>query len=412
MPGGRAVAGHPDDDGGTRLIVDIASPRRLLRPSGRVPRPRGTHPSSEIKVLRLYAEYAATALDIFGVLTDAKRSDATARTLLSFSESLSRVTNLVELVQLLADTVPAVTDCDQSTVYLWDHETRPAGTRGPGPTGTSPADGYLGPIVPVTGSPGRTPPRPIRPCPDARSAGRASGVQRPGRPGTVCPERSGPSRGGSSDAVDHPPRHPDDRADAATEEVMVLDDSTEDPVLRGLLDRSGMAASVVAPLFADGEFLGVVAANFGRRHRSAADVRDADLHERLSGLADQAATALQNLELLEKVSHMAWHDALTGLPNRRLFEDRVEQELVRSRRVGEPVCMFFVDLDHFKSVNDTLGHAAGDDLIQQVSQRLVDTVRAPGHRGPGRRRRVRHPAARSVRPAVHRSAGPALARGA
>ena len=72
---------------------------------------------------------------------------------------------------------------------------------------------------------------------------------------------------------------------------------------------------------------------------------------------------------------MAWHDALTGLPNRRSFEDRVEQELVRSRRVGEPVCMFFVDLDHFKSVNDTKGHAAGDDLIQQVSQRLVDTVR-------------------------------------
>ncbi len=93
-------------------------------------------------------------------------------------------------------------------------------------------------------------------------------------------------------------------------------------------------------------------------------------------MADQAATALQNLELLEKVSHMAWHDALTGLPNRRLFEDRVEQELVRSRRVGEPVCMFFVDLDHFKTVNDTFGHAAGDDLIRQVSQRLVDTVRA------------------------------------
>ena len=57
-------------------------------------------------MLHLYAEYAATALDIFSVLTEAKRSDATARTLLSFSESLSRVTTLTELVQLLADTVP------------------------------------------------------------------------------------------------------------------------------------------------------------------------------------------------------------------------------------------------------------------------------------------------------------------
>ena len=73
---------------------------------------------------------------------------------------------------------------------------------------------------------------------------------------------------------------------------------------------------------------------------------------------------------------MAWHDALTGLPNRRLFEDRVEQELVRSRRVGEPVCMFFVDLDNFKTVNDTFGHATGDALIQQVGQRLVETVRS------------------------------------
>jgi diguanylate cyclase (GGDEF)-like protein len=157
-------------------------------------------------------------------------------------------------------------------------------------------------------------------------------------------------------------------------EVIVLDESTDDPHLRTLMERSGTSASVVAPLFAAGEFLGVVAANF-RSGTPLASIRDPDLHERLSGLADQAATALQNLGLLEKVSHMAWHDALTGLPNRRLFEDRVEQELVRSRRVGEPVCMFFVDLDHFKTVNDTSGHAAGDDLIQQVSQRLVDTVR-------------------------------------
>ena len=157
-------------------------------------------------------------------------------------------------------------------------------------------------------------------------------------------------------------------------EVVVIDRTTDEPSVRRLMDRSGTTASVVAPLFAAGEFLGAIAANFGP-DTPTASVRDADLHERLAGLADQSATALQNLTLLEKVSHMAWHDALTGLPNRRLFEDRVEQELVRSRRVGEPVCMFFVDLDHFKIVNDTFGHGAGDDLIRQVAERLVDTVR-------------------------------------
>ncbi|MGH9208442.1 MAG: putative bifunctional diguanylate cyclase/phosphodiesterase, partial [Acidimicrobiales bacterium] len=157
-------------------------------------------------------------------------------------------------------------------------------------------------------------------------------------------------------------------------EVVVIDETTEDPSLRSLMDRSETTASVVAPLFAAGEFLGVISANFGPE-TPLASIRNADLHERLAGLADQSATALQNLALLEQVSHMAWHDALTGLPNRRLFEDRVEQELIRSRRVGEPVCMFFVDLDHFKIVNDTFGHGAGDDLIQQVAERLVDTVR-------------------------------------
>jgi len=344
---------HPGEGSGSHVVVDIASSRRRYGRLVEFPPPDAPVSPWESRMLNLYAEYAATALDIFSVLTDAKRSDATARTLLSFSESLSGVTTLTELVQLLADTIPAVTQCDQSTVHLWDAGTGQLLPRAR-TAGLEAEDAYHGPIVPIR------PPHGV-----------------PAKP------TDGPGPGGFGSTPEPGTGEPlTIRADAfiiqrmmKEHQVMVLDSATEDPFLRDLLQRSGTAASVVAPLFAAGEFLGVIAANFGRATPTAS-IHDPDLHERLSGLADQAATALQNLELLEKVSHMAWHDALTGLPNRRLFEDRVEQELVRSRRVGEPVCMFFVDLDHFKSVNDTLGHAAGDDLIRQVSQRLLETVRA------------------------------------
>ena len=83
------MARRPDDDGGTRIIVDIASPRRLYGRLVEFGEPDDPPTPSEVRVLRLYAEYAAVALDVFRVLTDAKRSDATARTLLSFSEKPS-----------------------------------------------------------------------------------------------------------------------------------------------------------------------------------------------------------------------------------------------------------------------------------------------------------------------------------
>jgi diguanylate cyclase (GGDEF)-like protein len=364
----------------SRVIVDIASHRRRYGRLVEFLSPGAVHPASENKVLSLYAEYAATALDIFGVLLDAKQSDATARTLLSFSEALSQVTDAGDLVQVLADTVPSVTECDQSTVYLWNGvagqlEPR-ARTRG-----IDVGDAFTGPIAPVTQDGTATGLSvPTTPAPDTgpdRSAANGIGA----RTGSIAIEDLDQVFGGLPKGSTAPEAPMTVRADAPEvdrlinrREVIVLDQSTEDPWLRDVLERTGARASVMAPIAANGTFLGVVAANFGS-DSSLGAIHDAALHERLIGLADQAATALQNLELLEKVSHMAWHDSLTGLPNRRLFEDRVEQELVRSRRVGEPVCMFFVDLDHFKEVNDNLGHAAGDDLILQVGQRLVDTVR-------------------------------------
>jgi diguanylate cyclase (GGDEF)-like protein len=77
----------------------------------------------------------------------------------------------------------------------------------------------------------------------------------------------------------------------------------------------------------------------------------------------------------EELAFMATHDALTGLPNRTLIVDRLEQMLLRARRSNAPVAALFIDIDNFKGINDTLGHGAGDELLQAVAARLDGIVR-------------------------------------
>ena len=77
----------------------------------------------------------------------------------------------------------------------------------------------------------------------------------------------------------------------------------------------------------------------------------------------------------EELSFLATHDPLTGLPNRTLILDRVEQMLARSRRSQTPVAALFIDLDNFKDINDTLGHGVGDELLRAVAARLDGVIR-------------------------------------
>ncbi len=80
-------------------------------------------------------------------------------------------------------------------------------------------------------------------------------------------------------------------------------------------------------------------------------------------------------EAAEKIKHLAFYDSLTGLPNRRLLNDRLHQASSSSARSGREGALLFIDLDNFKDINDTLGHDIGDLLLQQAAQRLVCCMR-------------------------------------
>ncbi|WP_342132052.1 putative bifunctional diguanylate cyclase/phosphodiesterase [Hydrogenophaga sp. OTU3427] len=81
----------------------------------------------------------------------------------------------------------------------------------------------------------------------------------------------------------------------------------------------------------------------------------------------------------QRLDHLAHHDPLTGLPNRLMFNAQLERSLKSADRAGQQVAVIFIDLDQFKDVNDSLGHAVGDELLRAVAQRLGEVLRANDH---------------------------------
>jgi two-component system cell cycle response regulator len=147
-----------------------------------------------------------------------------------------------------------------------------------------------------------------------------------------------------------------------------------DPLLDATLDRLMPNARnvVVLPLTAEGEPLGALAVERGGPFGVKLPVRAVTM---LNQYAANAAMAVRNARLRAEVERLAKEDGLTGLANRRVFEEVLNREVARSRRTHEPLSLVIFDVDHFKRVNDTLGHQAGDDVLRQVAQELGATAR-------------------------------------
>jgi len=97
--------------------------------------------------------------------------------------------------------------------------------------------------------------------------------------------------------------------------------------------------------------------------------------ESIEGLVLNVRDISERKAFQAELEHQAFHDTLTGLPNRALFRNRVEHALVSQRRGKLPVAVLFLDIDDFKNINDSLGHAAGDEVLREVGRRLQDRMR-------------------------------------
>jgi diguanylate cyclase (GGDEF)-like protein/PAS domain S-box-containing protein len=134
--------------------------------------------------------------------------------------------------------------------------------------------------------------------------------------------------------------------------------------------RAELGGGFAFPLRHAGTVIGVM--GFGSRY---IERMDGDVRSQAIELAMQIEDVLGNLATSRKMYYMAFHDALTGLPNLALFRERANQALLMSRRLRAPLGIALADVDHFKKINDTYGHAAGDHVLCQVGTRLMDSLR-------------------------------------
>ncbi len=123
------------------------------------------------------------------------------------------------------------------------------------------------------------------------------------------------------------------------------------------------------PIFYNGDLYAVIWMQFSNKELAK------DILPHLRELGDRVGVALSAAERDEQLIYQARHDDLTGLPNRFLFKERLLQEIAFARRQNSSLALFFIDLDRFKTVNDSFGHSAGDELLVEAGKRIRKCVR-------------------------------------
>jgi len=155
-------------------------------------------------------------------------------------------------------------------------------------------------------------------------------------------------------------------------EPLVIEDLGADPrFLDSPLLKVGVRSGIQVPILGSAGPFGILSAHAREARRFTSE--DVSF---LQSVANILAVAIERKSAEERLAYLARFDALTGLPNRYLFHDRLLQTMAQARRSGQPMAVLFIDLDRFKLVNDTQGHRAGDRLLKEAAARLSQCVRS------------------------------------
>jgi diguanylate cyclase (GGDEF)-like protein len=312
---GHEITEHDGRDVSGRLVVEVASTRMRYGWFAAIDPGARQFLTQERAVLSSYADLAAAALDSASALEESRHQTATKGALLELSQSLSRILSTEAMAAELVRTVPKVLDCDRSMVLLVDPDTEQIT------------------IAATHGYPTAT-------------AEQLESV-----------------------------RFPRSAVEILESEILYFDaaDIVALQSSYGLSITDDTEALVSVPMLAGDVTVGglLVSVTSGRGRL----FEDPELADALRGLAGQGAMAISNARLIDRMRHQALHDALTGLPNRLLLLDRAQQILTRARREGTGVGALFIDLDGFKEINDSLGHAVGDKLLAVLAERFQGVMR-------------------------------------